>query len=341
MPARKRPNQSGKQKQSEPMQQPSTPTIRRHVGLMLGGLAVTCVLMSGYRWANYGSTSSVHAKVGRGPEPLVYSYKVIKEYPHATDAFTQGLLFAADGKSLYESTGMYKRTQVRRLDRETGAVLQSTDAGDKAFGEGLMLWQDRLLQLNWQKNTGFVYNSSTFDKSGTLQHPYRDGWGFTGSPRSDEEFTMTDNGHDLLFVRPTVSTNQKDVVLTEVGRMPVHDQGAYVTMLNELEMIGGEIFANIFGKDCIARINPADGTVSGWILMDGILKEPVPDRHGNNVLNGIAFDPSNPSRIFVTGKEWPKMYEIELQPSSVSVASARRVCIPTRNIFTGWHQPAQ
>jgi len=271
--------------------------------------------------------------------PAVYRYKIIRKYPHSRQSFTQGLLFDENGL-LLESTGMFKRTEVRRVELRTGVVRQRERASDRAFGEGLTLWRGLVLQLDWRKNTGFVYNGSTLERIGTLRHPYKDGWGITDSPSGKkDELVMTDSGHLIYFVRASLVPNTFDVELKEVHRRSVTDQGRLVTMVNELELVGHQVYANIFGKDCLAIIH-ADGTVRGWVDLAHLLSEEVPDRQGNNVLNGIAYHPRKPSRLFVTGKEWPSLFEIELikddQASADDLNRIRQMCIPTRNIFSGW-----
>jgi len=224
----------------------------------------------------------------------VCSYQVINTYPHDDEAFTQGLLFS-DGE-LFESTGLDGESSLRRVALETGQVLQRIDLDAGFFGEGLALWEDRLLQLTWQENTCFVWDAETFAPGGSFSYT-GEGWGLTHDGR---ELIMSNGSAVLTFRDPDT--------FAELGLVEVVDDGSPVTELNELEWIRGEVFANRFLTDQIARIDPDTGEVIAWIDLTGLL-DPVPP--GAGVLNGIAWDDGG-ERLFVTGKLWPSIFEIEL-----------------------------
>lgn len=226
----------------------------------------------------------------------VYSYRVVAEYPHAPDAFTQGLQYI-DGV-LYEGTGLHGASSLRRVDLETGTVLQSVPLEAAYFGEGIAVVDDRIVQLTWQSNVGFVYDRKSLARIGQFSYP-TEGWGIT----FDGKHLIMSDGTSTLY-RWDAQT------MEEVGRIEVTDQGEPVMRLNELEMVKGEIWANIWQTDRIARIDPATGQVAGWIDLAGLLS--AEDRvRPVDVLNGIAYDAAG-DRLFVTGKLWPKLFEIEL-----------------------------
>ncbi len=231
------------------------------------------------------------------PVPI-YTYKIIDAYPHDVSAFTEGLLW--DGEALYESTGLNGQSTLRRVDLTSGQVLQNQALDPKYFGEGLTLWGDQLIQLTWKSHTGFVYDKTTFKLLTTFSYP-TEGWGIT---HDDQRLIMSDGTLTLYFLDP--------VTLTDIGQLDVTAQGQPVRNLNELEYVRGEIWANIWQTDRIARIDPASGRVAGWIDLSGLLSAADRQR-GVDVLNGIAYDAAH-DRVFVTGKLWPKLFEIEIVP---------------------------
>jgi len=233
------------------------------------------------------------AGAGRAETP-VCSFEVINTYPHDDGAYTQGLLYV-DGE-LFESTGLFGESSLRRVVLETGQVVQITQLDPSFFGEGLAKWGDQLLQLTWQGNTCLIWDFITFAPQGTFSYT-GEGWGLTDDGR---RLIMSDGTSSLRFLDPGT--------FDELGTLPVTDDGAPVTNLNELEWIRGEVFANIFLTDHIARIDPDTGSVIAWIDLTGLL-DPWPP--GAGVLNGIAWDDSG-ERLFVTGKLWPSLFEIEL-----------------------------
>lgn len=223
----------------------------------------------------------------------IYSYRIINEYPHDSKAFTQGLLY--ENGTLYESTGLLKKSSLRQVELETGKVLKIFNMSDEHFGEGITIFGDSIIQLTWQSNTGFVYNISDFNQTGEF-HYSTEGWGLT---TDGDQLIMSDGTAKLHFLDP--ETYQ------EIRSVNVTDNGTAITRINELEYVDGEIYANIWLKDRIARISPETGEVLGWIDLTGILNK----TDGVDVLNGIAYDAEN-ERLFVTGKYWPTIFEIEV-----------------------------
>ena len=224
------------------------------------------------------------------------SYRVVHTYPHDPHAFTQGLVFA-DGH-LYESTGLNGHSSLRMVDLETGRTLQDFPVPSRYFAEGLTTWGTTLVQLTWQAHTGFVYDRFSFRQLRTFTYS-GEGWGLTQDGKS---LILSDGTADLRFLDPKT--------FQEVRRIAVKDKGTPVTQLNELEYVRGEIYANVWHSDRIARISPATGKVLGWIDLTGILpagEQSTPEA----VLNGIAYDAAH-DRLFVTGKLWPKLFEIKV-----------------------------
>ncbi|MFA6107882.1 MAG: glutaminyl-peptide cyclotransferase [Candidatus Latescibacterota bacterium] len=228
------------------------------------------------------------------PTPL-YSYRVVRSYPHDRTAFTQGLLWA-DGW-VYESTGLYGASSLRRVDLETGQVKQRTDLDPGLFGEGLALTGDRLVQLTWRSGLGLVYDRKSFAVVDRFTYD-TEGWGLTADDRG---LVMSDGTSTLYLLDPET--------YAETGQLAVHDERGPVSRLNELEYVEGEIWANVWMSDRIARISPRTGRVTGWIELGGLL--PAADRDGTDVLNGIAYDRGG-GRLFVTGKLWPRLFEVSV-----------------------------
>lgn len=230
-----------------------------------------------------------------GPIP-VYGYKVVHVYPHDHTAFTQGLIYL--NGFLYEGTGIKGNSSIRKVRLETGEVLQKHDLPPEYFGEGIVNWQDRLVELTWETHAGFVYNLATFD----LQRQFSytgEGWGLT---QDGTHLIMSDGSSELRFWNPET--------FEETNRIAVSAEGVPVKNLNELEYVKGQIYANVWHTDRIARIDPATGNVVAWIDLSGLL---APEEHTDPeaVLNGIAYD-ARGDRLFVTGKLWPKLFEIRL-----------------------------
>jgi glutamine cyclotransferase len=235
------------------------------------------------------------AQAARAP---IQSYEVVASFPHDPGAFTQGLLFQ-DGV-LYEGTGLHGRSSIRKVEPATGKVLQKRDVDARYFGEGIVAWKDRLIELSWQNQIGFIYDLKTFEPKATFAYQ-GEGWGLT---HDGGRIIMSDGTDELRFLDPET--------LEEKGRVRVTDGGGAVFNINEIEWIEGEVWANIWGSDYIARIDPATGKVKAWIDMTGLL--PAAERSGSeDVLNGIAYD-AEARRVLVTGKLWPKLYEIRVKP---------------------------
>jgi len=236
---------------------------------------------------------------GGAPE---YGYRVIHVYPHDRTAFTEGL-FYLDG-DLFESTGEPGHSYVRRESLQTGKVLQSTALSPELFGEGIVAWKDRLYQLTWQTQIGFAYDLKTLKPFAKFTYQ-GEGWALT---HDATRLIMSDGTPELRFLNPET--------LKEIGRIKVTDEGRLISSLNEIEYVNGEIYANIWMTNRIARIDPKTGHVLGWIDLTGLLPAVDTPPGDEGVLNGIAYDAEH-DRLFVTGKLWPKLFEIKLVPKSI------------------------
>jgi glutaminyl-peptide cyclotransferase len=228
--------------------------------------------------------------------PQKNGYKVIHTYPHDREAFTQGLFF--DNGRLYEGTGQESGSSLREEELETGKVIRQLNLEASLFGEGIALYRDRIYQVTWKSKVGFVYNKPDFKLINKIYYP-TEGWGLT---TMNDKIVMSDGSNILYVYEPEA--------FTVISKIEVYDNQKKRDSLNELEYINGEIWANIWINDHIARIDPATGKVLGYIDLKGIL--PASDRDAStDVLNGIAYD-STGKRIFVTGKKWPKLFEIKV-----------------------------
>ncbi|XP_074353173.1 glutaminyl-peptide cyclotransferase-like isoform X2 [Apium graveolens] len=253
-----------------------------------------------------------------------YVIEVVNEFPHDPGAFTQGLLYGGND-TLYESTGLYHQSSVRRVDIRSGEILAFHKMDSTYFGEGLTLFNDRLYQVTWLKKIGFIYDRNDFSKFQRFTHQMEDGWGLA----TDGKFLFgTDGSSTLYHIDPlNMKVLQKQVVTYN---------GHEVHNLNELEYINDEVWANVlqvsYPTDCIARISPKDGVVREWILLHSLRKGLLAAGRNNfDVLNGIAWDREK-NRIF--GKLWPKLYEIKLHPVRKQLhVNIKDICMPGRFQF--------
>jgi glutamine cyclotransferase len=228
--------------------------------------------------------------------PQRNGYKIINTYPHDKEAFTQGLFY--NNGILYEGTGQVSKSSLRKVELETGRVLNQYNLEPQLFGEGIALMGDKIFELTWETKVGFVYDKSTFKVINKIYYQ-TEGWGLT---TMGDKLIMSDGTNVLYFMEPEL--------FTVVSKIEVYNNRGKVDQLNELEYINGEIWANIWQTDLIARIDPQSGKVIAYIDMKGILSDPETDTSAN-VLNGIAYDAVG-KRIFVTGKNWPRLFEIKL-----------------------------
>ena len=245
-----------------------------------------------------GTVASLPGDKTPGNERVpIYGYEVVHVWPHDPDAFTQGVVFH-DGK-LLESTGEVGRSSLRRVELETGKILQKVDVPEPYFAEGITLLKEKIYQLTWQHQLGFIYDAWTFEKIGQFNYQ-GEGWGLTNDGQS---LILSDGTNRLRFLDPDNFQVRKTIAVLD-GSTPVVE-------INELEYVQGEIYANIWHADRIARIDPQTGRIAGWIDLTGLLSRgEVQDEEA--VLNGIAYDETN-GRLFVTGKLWPKLFEIRLK----------------------------
>jgi glutaminyl-peptide cyclotransferase len=229
--------------------------------------------------------------------PKRYSYKVIHTYPHDIEAFTQGLVY--DKGMLFEGTGQKTGSSLREVELQTGKVIRQHNLDASLFGEGIALYHDRIYQVTWENKVGFIYDKATFSVINKIYYSSQ-GWGLT---TVNDKIVMSEGTNVLSFYEPEM--------FTIVSRVEVYDNEKKVESLNELEYINGEIWANIWMSDLIARIDPVSGKVIAYIDLKGLL--PESDKNSEtDVLNGIAYDQDG-KRIFITGKRWPKLFEISLK----------------------------
>jgi glutaminyl-peptide cyclotransferase len=237
----------------------------------------------------------------------VYGATVVHRYPHDPKAFTEGLLYH-DG-FLYESTGRDGQSSVRKVVLATGAVVQEKSLDPGYFGEGIVVWKNRLIQLTWQTHIGFIYDLATFQQLSTFHYP-GEGWALTSDGR---QLIMSDGTSDLRLLDPES--------LNETGRIHVTCDGQPVRLLNEIEWVKGEVYSNIWRTNYIAEIDPATGNVTGLIDLAALANATVVPA-AENVLNGIAYD-AKADRLFVTGKLWPALYQIKLSPKPTGEQSCQ------------------
>ncbi len=229
----------------------------------------------------------------------IYDYKIVNVYPHDQSAFTQGLIYE-DG-FLYEGTGLYGKSELRKTVLETGKVLKSHRLSSQYFGEGITIWKNEIVQLTWREKKGFVYGKETFDLIREFSYP-AEGWGLT---HDDKRLIMSDGSSYLYFLDPET--------FEQIGHLDVHDGDLPISNLNELEYVRGRIYANVWPTNRIAIISPETGAVEAWLDLSGLKRDSGFSRRAN-ALNGIAYD-SEHDRLFVTGKLWPKLFEIKVVPA--------------------------
>ncbi|GJP51055.1 hypothetical protein CLOM_g10224 [Closterium sp. NIES-68] len=292
----------------------------------------------------FGSDSFL--REGNATVPRILTFDLVKTYSHDSRAFTQGLLYvdheASGGRSsgegvFYESTGEYGRSTVREVDVATGEVLNSVAQSADVFGEGLALHRDKLYQLAWRVRTGLVYDRETLEPRGSFQHGMADGWGL--SVLNESVMVGTDGSSTLFHLH---SSSFK-----AVARVTVKDGGRRIPNLNELEVVGGLVWANVWQSNCIAAIHPDSGRVLAWLDLSELQRQASERSNqlgspGFDVLNGIAWD-SKRNRLFVTGKYWPLMFHINPRMAPLKATPQERLaelklvrqrCQPVRQFFT-------
>ncbi|CAO2821218.1 unnamed protein product [Amaranthus hypochondriacus] len=284
--------------------------LTRGVSIVFALCILVFLGISSNTWVSFPHTSV------KTQSPLMYTANVVNEYPHDRKAFTQGLLYWKND-TFYESIGLYKQSAVRKVALRTGKVEVDSKMDDSSFGEGLVLLNERLYQLTWLQQIGYIYDRSNLSKLAKFTHQMNDGWGLA----TDGKILFGSDGSSTLYQMDaqTMKVIQKHII---------RYKGLEVHNLNELEFVNGEVWANVWQTDCIVRISPGDGSVVGWILLSNLRAGLIAaGEKGIDVLNGIAWD-SSTERIFVTGKLWPKLYEIKLQPvKGVSRKNINELCI--------------
>ncbi len=232
-------------------------------------------------------------------KPKLYTYKILETYPHDIKSYTQGLEFEND--TLYESTGQYKESTLRKTDYKTGEVLKMVKLSDPYFGEGLTILNNKIYQLTWRENTGFIYSLKTMEQTGTFVYgKSREGWGLCHD--ADNNIYKSD-GTDKIW---TLNSN----TLAEKDYIEIFTNTSKISSVNELEWVDGKIYANVYQQGSIAIIDPANGAVEGVINLTD-LKDKVTQHPGLDVLNGIAYN-GEPNILYITGKNWDKLFKIEI-----------------------------
>lgn len=243
-------------------------------------------------------TLEVPVKIYNDAPPQLYTYNVINTYPHDSKAYTQGLEFYND--TLYESTGQYGSSSLRKTNFETGEVLQKVELDDKYFGEGLSILNDKIYQLTWNEGEGLIYDIEDLERNGSFKYfQSKEGWGLTNDGK---QFYKSDGTEKIWILNGTT--------LAEESYIQPTTNKSISTQLNELEWVEGKIYANTYQKDGVAIINPENGAIEGLINFQG-LKDRVTQHPELDVLNGIAYNP-NTKKLYVTGKNWDKLFEVEI-----------------------------
>ena len=264
-------------------------SLPQRAGVRMGGFSIVLLSLATLNCQNNPTAAP-------GEKIPIYGYEVVHVYPHDAKAFTQGLVFHKG--NFLESTGETGRSSLRRVEIDSGQVLQKVDVPPPYFAEGITLLKAKIYQLTWQHQLGFVYDALTFEQTGQFNYT-GEGWGLTNDGQS---LILSDGSNRLLFLDPDNFQVTRTIAVLD-GEAPVRE-------INELEFIKGEIYANIWHANRIARIDPQSGKVVGWIDLTGLLA-PGEVQDEEAVLNGIALDEAS-GRLFVTGKLWPKIFEIRL-----------------------------
>jgi len=282
--------------------QKQTPAKKRQSPLTIAVIAVLLLALVGFFGLSMFSNGPKSPEVPSSNNPSAtvakkVEWEVVDSYPHDPDAFLQGLLWYENG--FYEGTGLNGKSSLRHVEFPSGKVLKKIDLPQEYFGEGVALVNDHLIQLTWQSHKGFVYERESFKKIREFSYP-TEGWGLTYDGKN---LILSDGSSSLFFLDPET--------FQTVRKIDVTMNGAPLRELNELEYIDGEIWSNVWQTDKIVRINPTTGLVTSYLDMTGILTRQY--RTGNeNVLNGIAYDAAR-KRIFISGKQWPRIFEIKLK----------------------------
>jgi glutamine cyclotransferase len=239
-------------------------------------------------------TDSLTISINSNATPI-YDIEINNIFPHDNLAFTQGLFY--DGEYLYESTGLYGRSSLRKVELETGNIISQIDISNKYFCEGMTIWQDKIYQITWKEKTGFIYNKDVFVLEDSFSYSTAEGWGLT---HNHSHLIMSDGSSSIYFLNPSTFEIDSTII--------IKDNGSEVNRLNELEYIDSDIYSNIWFQDRIARISSKTGTIIGWLDF-ATIKNSEP----NGVLNGIAYDKTK-DRLYITGKKWDNIYEVTLKP---------------------------
>jgi len=270
------------------------PTTNLHLGYRM----ITAIITQGDK----RDTINTNIVLKTNKAPKLLSYKVVKSFPHDTSAYTEGLSYI-DGK-LLESTGEKGASELKYVDLQTGKTLQKTKLEPQYFGEGSLKIGDKIIMLTWQENIGFIFDAKTFKQIGTF--PYqnsREGWGLT----FDGKNILRSDGSNRIWLMNATTYKEESY-------LEVYDNNGSINSLNELEFINGKIYANVYLTNKIVIINPLTGEVEGQIDLSALVPKnffKISDEVQNNVLNGIAWDAQG-KRLFVTGKKWPRLYQIEI-----------------------------
>ncbi len=232
-----------------------------------------------------------------GNTPIFYDYSLVNKYPHSIQAYTQGLEF--DGDVLFESTGQYGHSSIRKVELTTGEVLKEYKLAPNRFGEGITIFEDKVIQLTWRSVMGYVYNKETFDYIRSFSYgKSKEGWGICND---GEYLYKSDGSHKIYKLDPST--------FEEIGHIQITSNKSVFTQINELEWVNGEIWANVYTSDFILRIEPKTGEVLGVVQLGGLLTDK--EAKDADYLNGIAYHQST-DKIYVTGKNWPHLFEIKL-----------------------------